>query len=88
VRSVLIGVVQRERDLAVQRIRGDNLLPKEKAGSIAVRDRIDKKYKQLETEIGDLRSKLAMRTNSKTQNQNLTKNLLSQLQSLKGITYI
>jgi hypothetical protein len=73
--------------MAVQRIRGDNLLPKEKAGSIAVRDRIDKKYKQLESEIGDLKSKLSMRTNSKAHNQNLTKNLLSQLQSLKGIAF-
>jgi hypothetical protein len=80
--------VQRERDLAVQRIKGDGAGIKEKAGSIAVRDRIDKKYKQLESEIGDLKGKLAMRTNSKAQNQNLTKNLLSQLQSLKGITCV
>lgn len=76
--------VQRERDLAIERIKSENLQPKEKAGTIAVKARFDKRYKQLESEISELRQKLALRTNSKAQSAALTKNLMATIQSLKG----
>ncbi|KAJ3226224.1 Kinesin-like protein kif21b [Clydaea vesicula] len=82
--KVQLVQVQRERDLALRRIRGENFTPKEKAGTLAVKARFDKKHKQLEAEIFDLKNKLSMRTTSKSQSENLTKNLLATIQSLKA----
>lgn len=75
--------VQRERDLALQRM-GNDTLPKDKAGTIAVKARFDKKHKNLELEIQELKNKLLARNSNKVQNENLTKTLMSTIQSLKA----
>lgn len=85
--QIQMGQVKSERDLALQKLKdGGALQPKDKAGTMAIKTRYDKQHKKLETEISELRRKLSMRTNTKSQNENLIKTLMSTIQSLKGIT--
>ncbi|KAJ1569266.1 hypothetical protein HK405_007551 [Cladochytrium tenue] len=75
----------KERDEAIRRLTGSRGGAPERAGTAAIKARFDAKTRKLEAEITLNKKKLAeaIRTTKKTQNDALTKQLTSTIESLK-----